>query len=376
MLKRFLIFFLIIFYFGCGQATDEKKIKEDIVKYKKKIVDLKIKVSKLEEEIKKSPSYKPDNGIFVSVSELKPDKFEHYFIVNGNVEAVKEAFISPELGGQIKKIYTREGDRVNKGTLLAELNSDIIKSSILEVENSLALAETVFKKRDGLWKKNIGSEIEYLQSKNNKESLEKKIKTLKYQLNLSRIIAPINGIVDRIDKKRGELAVPGAPLMQLVNLNTLYIKSDVSEFYLSKIKKGDNAEITFPSFPDIKINAKILRVGNVVNPQNRTFRITIEISNKKEILKPNMVAVIKLRDFIDNNSLTAPSLIIKKDTKGFYLYKVSDKKGDIEAEKVYVKTGLTSNDNTRIISGLNPGDRIIVKGYNLVKNGSKIRLKL
>lgn len=376
MLKKILILFLIIFYFGCGSSQDENKIKEEIVKHKKKIVELKSKISKLEKELNKNTDDKTNNGILVSVSEVIPGKFEHFFIINGTAEAVKDAFISPELSGQIKKIYVKEGDRVKKGAILAELNSNIVKSSISEVENSLELAKTVFKKREGLWKKNIGSEIQYLESKNNKESLENKIRTLKQQLNLSRITAPISGIVDKIDRKTGELAVPGMPLMQLVNLNILYINSDVSEYYLSRIKKGDKAEITFPSFPELKLNAEILRVGNVVNPQNRTFRITIRINNHNEILKPNMVAVIKLRDFTSNNSLTVPSIIIKKDFKGFYLYKVSDKDGNLITEKVYVKTGMTSNNKTLVISGLTSGDKVIVQGYNIVKNGSKIKIKL
>lgn len=376
MIKKYLVFFLIIFYFGCGNNQDENKIKEEIVKHKEEIVALKSKISELEKKLEKNSNNNATNGILVSVLEVKKEKFEHFFTINGTVEAVQEAFISPELSGQIKKIYVKEGDRVKKGAILADLNSNIIRSSISEIENSLKLAETVFKKREGLWKKNIGSEIQYLESKNNKESLENKIRTLKQQLNLSRITAPINGIIDKIDRKTGELAVPGLPFMQLVDLKILYINSDVSEYYLSMINKGDKAEITFPSFPDLKLNGKILRVGNVVNPQNRTFRISIKINNQNEILKPNMVSVIKLRDFINDNSLTVPSIIIKKDLKGFYMYKVAEKNGNHIAEKIYVKTGLTAKTKTMVISGLNINDKVIVQGYNIVKNGSKIKIKL
>ena len=156
--------------------------------------------------------------IAVEVKNMAYQTFSHYFTANGSVEAVKEAFISPELGGRIKSIMVNEGDRVIKGQLLATLNSNVIERGIREVQTGLELARTIYKKRLGLWEQKIGSEIQYLQAKNNKESLENKLKTLEAQLEMSKIKAPISGIVDEIAKKEGELAMPGLLLIRVVNL--------------------------------------------------------------------------------------------------------------------------------------------------------------
>ncbi len=374
MIKRILIIVVLVFMYGCNSSIDINKTRSKIDEKKNEILKLQNEINKLKKSLLKKGQNENTGKILVSVKRIKPEKFEHFHIVNGTVEAVKAAVISPEISGRIKTIYVYEGQRVKKGEVLAELNSSVIKSSILELKGSLDLANTLFKKRESLWKKNIGSEIQYLEAKNRKEALEKKIETLKNQLDMAVIKAPINGIVDNVEKKSGELAMPGLPIMEVVNLKEVYIKSDVSESYLSKIHIGDETRITFPSFPDMEWTGKILRVGNTINPLNRTFKVTVKLNNSEELLKPNLVAVLKLRDFSDENAMVVPSIIIKNDINGSYLYRVvSDGKLNI-AEKMYVKTGKMSKDEILITEGINYGDLVIVKGYNLVKNKSLVEL--
>ncbi|NIM11919.1 MAG: efflux RND transporter periplasmic adaptor subunit [Candidatus Aminicenantes bacterium] len=312
--------------------------------------------------------------VLVVVKKMAYEKFEHFFQANGSVEAVKDAFISPEINGQIKKIHVKEGQRVKEGQLLVSLNSDVIESSIAEVKTALELARTVYKKRKGLWDKQIGSEIQYLEAKTNKESLENKLKTLQAQLDMSKIRAPISGIVDKIFKKEGELAIPGMQLIQLVNLENVYINAEVSEAYIANVGKNDAVEVTLPSYPGLVMEAVIHRTGQVVNPTNRTFLVQVLLDNKEEKLKPNMMALIKMRDFFDEAALVVPSIIIKNDLEGSYLYVVEPEKGRLKARKVYVKPGLSSGSRTMIESGLEPDQQVIVKGYNLVKNGMLVKI--
>ncbi|MCK5055989.1 MAG: efflux RND transporter periplasmic adaptor subunit [Candidatus Aminicenantes bacterium] len=329
------------------------------------------------ENNKLSPGSNPGNEsrIIVEAKKIEYVKFEHFFSVNGSVEAIKEAFISPEISGQIKTVHVSEGDRVKKDQLLISLNSDVTEHGITEIKTSLKLAKTVFEKRKGLWDKKIGSEIQFLQAQTNKESLENKLKTLEARLEKTKIKAPIAGIVDQISKKQGELAIPGSLLIRVIDLRKVYANADVSEAYLSKIHKGDPVFVTFPSYPELGINASILRVANVVNPQNRTFQIKIKINNENEKLKPNIIAVIKIKDFSAESAFVVPSIIIKKDFKGTYLYVVE--RGDVKltARKIHVETGMSEKGNTMITKGLEPGLEVITGGYNLVKNGVGIKLK-
>lgn len=308
-------------------------------------------------------------SLLVETKMVVPEKFEHFFAINGSLEAVQDAFISAETSGQIKAVQVQEGQRVNKGDLLVSLNSDITRNAVAEVNNALELARTVFHKRQELWDKKIGAEIQYLEAKTSKESLENRLASLQAQLALAQVKAPFSGIVDKIFKKSGELAVPGLQLMQLVNLNRMRVNAEVSETYLGKIKKGDTIEITFPTYPGLSLETAISRIGQVVSARNRTVLVQAELDNRREQMKPNMMATLRCRDFYDPAALVVPAILVKNDLEGTYLYIVERKNGREVARKVYVTTGLTEGNRTMVVAGLAAGQNVIVSGYNLVRNG-------
>ena len=314
-------------------------------------------------------------NLLVEVKSMAPEKFEHFFAVNGSVEAVEEAFISSQTSGQIKAIHVQEGQRVKRGVLLVSLNSDITRSAMAEVQNSLDLARTVFRKRQELWDKQIGSEIQYLEAKTSKESLENRLKSLEAQLDMAEIRAPFAGIVDTIYKKAGELAVPGLQLMQLVNLDKIRINAEVAETYLGRIHPGDRIEVGFPTYPDWSLEASISRISQVVSEKNRTVLVQVVLDNIQEKMKPNMMATLRFRDFFAPEALVVPAIIIKNDVSGNYLYIVGREGEKTVASKVYVTTGLTEGNRTMIVAGLTAGQPLIVSGYNLVKNGMPVTVK-
>lgn len=357
VLQALLMIMLLALWAGCGAAKEEgagqdKNTPAVATEGKKAEVTLQVEIKK-----------------------MAPERFEHYFQINGSVEAVKEAFISPETGGQVKKIHVSEGQRVSKGQLLVSLNSETLRAGIDEVRSQLELAKTVYERQAGLWEKKIGSEVQFLQAKANREAMESRLKSMNGQLAMMEIKAPISGIVDEVARKEGELAAPGAPLLTLVDLSRVYVNADVAESYLSKINKGDAVQVTFPAFPGMMLEAKIHRIGNVVKPQNRTFLAQLALDNPDEKLKPNMVAVIRLRDFLSEAALTAPSIIIKNDINGSFLYTVDRSKSPATAQKAYVETGMSEGSQTMILKGLEPGQEIIISGYQLVKNGLPVLIR-
>ncbi|MBC35749.1 MAG: hypothetical protein CL663_06900 [Bacteroidetes bacterium] len=313
-------------------------------------------------------------AIPVSVQTLAAEKFDHYIELTGTIEAQNIAFISPEAPGQIKKIFVKEGDRVMKDQVLAELNTSVIKNQIKQAETQLELAEIVFKKQKNLWDQKIGSEIDYLTAKNNFESLESNIETLKSNLELLIIKAPFDGIIDDVILKEGELANPGAQLMQMVNLNKLYINADLAENYLAAVKKGDKVEVSFPSFPDMNMVKPIYRIGSIIHPMNRTVNVQLKVDNKKEILKPNGLAIIKINDFSEEAAIVVPSIIVKQDNRGSFLYVATKNGTDWTSKKRYVETGRTYMDKSMIINGLKAGEKVIVKGFTQITDGSTIQI--
>ncbi len=313
-----------------------------------------------------------NKGVTVEVLKLIPVKFQHFIQINGSIKAEEEAIVSTEIMGQVQKIFVAEGQTVKKGQLLVSLNTSVTESSIREVQTSLEFATKTYEKQKELWKENIGTELQYLQAKNNKETLKSRLETLQAQLEMAKLRAPFNGIVDEIYMKIGELASPGGRVFYILNLNNMKVFGDVSESYLPDIHPGDQAELSFPVYPDYIRKAKIHRTGEVINEKSRTFRIEIKLTNEEKKLKPNLITKIELNDFTDESALVIPSYVIKQDFTGWFLYVVEKKGENYVAKKTYIKPGRTYNNQTMILDGLNENDEVIVVGYNLVSGGAYI----
>ncbi len=365
------------FLVNCGSSENSiNELKKEIAEKKTNISTIKKEIKVIEEKINKATPKKDkkDIRLLVNIKQLKYEKFVHYITQNGSIEAVNSAFVSAEMNGQIKKIFVKEGDFVKKGKLLIKLNSSIIEGNIRELKTALKLAKTIFEKRKGLWDKKIGSEIQYLESKTNMDSLKNKLQTLNAQLDMSLIKAPLDGYIENVIPKVGELASPGIQLIQLINLSKLYINSDISETYLPALKKGDWVGLSFPSYPNLKKIDKVYLTGNSINVKNRTFKLKVLIDNIDGLLKPNNIALIKLKDFISDTAIVIPSVIVKRDMKGDYVYIVKTIEGKKMAKKQYIKTGLSEGGDTMVLKGLKTGEKVILKGYNLVKNGIEVKI--
>ena len=368
MKKISIIIIITAIVFGsCGKQDSPEKIQNKIFEYKEKIAEL-------QKQLDTIGNTTSGDLIPVRVKSLKKEKVTHHIKATAYIQAKVQAFVSPEMNGQIKHFYVKEGQFVKKGQTLFVLNSSVIRSSIEEVKTGLELATTLYNKQKELRDKKIGKELDYLQAKNRKESLEAKLKTLNAQLNMTVVKAPVSGIVDEIYLKEGEMAAPGRQVINLVNLHKMEADADVSEKYLPYIHSGDSAILTFPAYPDLEIKTKISRTGNVINPINRTFKVEIDFINRDNKIKPNMIAQVSLADY-SGEDLIIPSILVKKDTKGDYVFLVNNKNGNDIAEKVYVKTSYLIGDKIVIEEGLKEGDRLITEGYNLVSNNQKVTIK-
>ncbi|MCK5168485.1 MAG: efflux RND transporter periplasmic adaptor subunit, partial [Bacteroidales bacterium] len=183
-----------------------------------------------------------------------------------------------------------------------------------------------------------------------------------------------DGIVDKIFPKEGEMAGPAFPVIEFVNLKKLTIKADVSEAHINKIKAGQVVELSFSSLPDYKVKTPVVQVSNVIESASRTFEIEMEINNPGEKIKPNMVSTIHINDFSTNKAFVVPSLVIRKDITGNYVYIVNQEDNKNIIGKKYISTGLSYDENTVITQGLNAGDKVIIKGFHLVSAGVPVNI--
>lgn len=360
--------------FGCSSSSGMEDKKNQLAEYKKQMMELKANISQLEKEIAaEDPSAVEDANTKILVSTMSVGKstFRHEIEVRGSVASKKNVMISAETMGRIQSIPVKEGQKVAAGQLLIKLNADILENNVAEVETQLELATAVFERQANLWKQNIGTEIQYLQAKNNKESLERRLSTLKSQLDQAYVRAPFSGVVDDIPVKVGEMAQPGLPLVRVVNPREMYITADVPEVYLGKFEVGDEVNVFLP-VQDQNLTTKITALGQVVNEQNRTFKLEVSLPSGISDFRPNQVAVLRLTDYQNEEAITLPTKIIQSDTEGKFVYVASKNGGKQVAKKVYVKPGKSFENRTEILSGLSGSEKVITKGYRDVSEGVEL----
>ncbi|MCH1401397.1 MAG: efflux RND transporter periplasmic adaptor subunit [Schleiferiaceae bacterium] len=311
----------------------------------------------------------------VTTYEVNPAMFSHYFEVFGKVEADKSINLYPLNSGKVERIHVKEGQKVSQGQLLVSLDTDLMESSIKELETAISLAKTVFTKQQRLWiDEQIGSEIQYLQAKNNYDGLVQKRQTLKEQKSMSEVRAPFAGTIDEVFTKEGELAAPQMPTIRLVNTSSVYIKADVPESYSNRVKVGTPANVAFTSM-DYEVASEVLQVGQFIQEGNRTFSINVSLPEADDV-KPNQMVHVALQDYKNETALSVPSSLVQQDVEGNDFVFALNKMGAYsEVSKVFVEAGLTYEGRTEIKSGIEVGAQLVDKGSRSVRTGQRVHVK-
>ncbi|BDC98929.1 efflux RND transporter periplasmic adaptor subunit [Persicobacter psychrovividus] len=350
---------------ACNDHSLENK-KEELSELRAELAETKAKIKVVEQQILDlDPDAFNASGSVLNVATIpvRSQSFEHMIDVRGEVQSRKNVMLSAEMMGRVEKINVVEGSVVKKGQSLLHLDADQVVNGIAEVKTSLEFAEKMYKKRAALWEKKVGSEVQYLEAKNQYESLQRKLATLNSQLDQARVKAPFNGQVDEVIAKDGEVVSPGMPLLRLAGSTDMYIRAEVSERYIGKFKRGDQVTVRFPSL-NKTVNSTIASLGQVINKSNRTFTIEIRLDGETEgMVKPNLLAVVEVRDYQADGAIVVPTKLIQKDSEGYYVYTV---KTDGKAQKAHrsrVELGKSFRGETEITRGLTDGDEVITEGY-------------
>lgn len=354
-------------------ATSSGDKQEQLKKLKTERDELAKKITALEEEIAKtSPdSTKKVRTKDVMVTEVVAKKFEYFVSTQGGVEAEENINVSAKSPGTITQVYVTEGQTVSKGQVLAQLDNSVIKANIDAMKAQLQLATTVYERQKNLWEQKIGSEVQFLKTKTDKEALEKQLSATLEQEDMTKIKAPISGTVDAVIAKVGEAAAPGQPAFRVVNSSNLKIKANVSEAYVTDIKKGNKVVVTIPELKK-DINATVTFVGKTIDQNSRTFVVEIKLPALAD-LRPNMTGVVKVIFNSVPSAIVVPINAVQEvNNQKVVFVAEQDGKQMIARKKVITVEAVYGNEAE--VKGLNAGDRVITFGYQGLNDGQAISI--
>ncbi|PZF73093.1 efflux RND transporter periplasmic adaptor subunit [Taibaiella soli] len=347
-----------------GGQTGEEKADAKLAKLKKQRSEIDIQIKELE-------SKNPDTtrkATPVSITVVNPVDFTAYVEVQAQILSDENVAATSQTQGTIKSVLVRTGDKVKKGQLLATLDNALIDQQISGMEPNIQLLKSLYEKQQKLWAEDIGSEVQLLTAKANYEAIVKQKSALIAQKNMARIISPIDGVVDAVAIKEGDVISPMLGAIRIVNFNKLRAEATLGENYLGKVKTGDNVILEFPDLND-SLKTKLTYVAQAVDPISRAFVAQARLGYNAK-LHPNMSCKMKIANYENSHAIVVPVSVIQKTANGDMLYVAN---GD-KAKSVIVTTGRISNGQVEILSGLNAGDKIITEGFEETDNGEKIKI--
>ncbi|NPA13091.1 MAG: efflux RND transporter periplasmic adaptor subunit [Aquificae bacterium] len=339
---------------------------------------------------------------------VKTTRVEKTYQVDGSVIADNYAKVSTKLMAKILDIKVKEGDTVQKGQLLAVLDDSELKQNIKEAKAGLEelakareeaksglkaaeagyqFAKRTYERFKNLYKDNavskqqleeietkmIGAKAQVDAIKAKLKQLDAKEKQVKAKLNYIKIMqgyayvkAPFNGVVIKKMNDVGDMAAPGMPIFIIGDKNLRFLTM-VDEKLINSVNIGDTIEVNVETIGKT-YDATVIEKSNSVDPVNRTFKVKAELPFDPE-LKPGMYGKVRIKIGEEEKILIPKSALVRWGQLDA-VYTV-DEKGI--AHLTFVKVGEEIDGKVEILSGLKPGDVIVVSGVEQACEGCKVR---
>ncbi|MBL6645028.1 MAG: efflux RND transporter periplasmic adaptor subunit [Flavobacteriales bacterium] len=294
--------------------------------------------------------------------------FDHFFTVQGNVETDRLAQVFPMTQGTVLRIRVEEGQTVQKGQVLMDLDNEAVARNQDELDTRLTLAKDVLARQERLWEQGIGTEVQLLEARTNVKALEESIAAFTEQVDFGKVTAPFAGTVDRIFAKEGGMASPMQPVARVMDLDDMYVRAKVSDHYVGKVEAGQRVDIAMAG--RATLTSAISRVGRYIEPANRTFEIVVPVPEGSELL-PNEFAALHINDLHLDSAISLPSSLILQNREGLdFVYTIEGGK----AVRQPVQIGPSADERVLILEGVSPGMTIIDRGAGQVVEGEAVQI--
>jgi RND family efflux transporter MFP subunit len=386
----------LVFLSSCGEskkdgnaALNDKKVALEKLKGEKEKVDGEI--ASLEKEIAKldTSAAAQQKTKLVAIQTLAITDFAHYIELQGRVDAENVSYITPRGGpGQVKAIYVKQGQLVKKGQLLLKLDDAIIQQNIVaakqgleSIKTQLSFAKNIYQRQKNLWDQGIGTEVQLITAKNNVATLENQleasqenVKSIQVQSNTSLVYSDVNGVADMMTVKVGEIfGAAGGGVIKIVNNSLLKVTSNIPENYLGTVSRGSAVIVQMPDV-NKTFNTTVDFVGASIDIINRGFVVEAKLP-ADPALKPNQIALMKIKDYAVDNTIAIPLNTLQNDEKGKFVMVASTENGKMIARKRIVNIGLLSGDLLEVKTGLKAGDVLVTEGYASLYEGQLLTTK-
>ena len=306
----------------------------------------------------------------VTVKKIKSTVEKESLTYSGTIEADNTVSLGFSVPGRISKVYVQEGQKVNKGQLLASIDQTTYKNAFDIANAGLEQANDNFKRLNSLYQKGslperdfIAVKVAVAQANANKNLAAKNLADTK-------LYAPFSGMITAKMTEIGATAAPGVPAFTVMKTDKVYAKASITESEISKLKIGTDAKVEISSLNET-FNGKVAIVNPSADAVTRTFNVKVRLDNKEDKLLPGMISNIKINTGNTVDVITVPSESIIRDANNIlYVFVVKENK----AIKKRVSLGSFKGNEVIVTKGLSIGDSVVIAGNKNLKDGQTVSL--
>ena len=315
----------------------------------------------------------PEKIVRVELLRVEPRNMVEEFTLPGSLEAWQDLLLAAEISGPVEKVGAEEGARVHQGQALVQIDTLTLQANRDRARSEFELRRKTAERLKKLHDEQLVSSQEYDNAVSALEMAKSSLRSAEIMLEKGLLQAPIDGLLEERFVDPGEYVGVGDPLVRVVQIDRLKVNVDVPEKDIRYLHKGDIVKLdgsVVGGWKEGTLKGKITHLGYVADAQTRTYRVRIEIDNAGRTLRPGMILRAHFaRRHLDQVLVVPLYAVVEREGRKFLFLQ----EGDIARQR-QVQLGATLNGDVVIQEGLRPGDRVVIKGQQLLID--KVRIQV
>jgi len=312
-----------------------------------------------------------EQTVRVKVQQIQAETVNGEQGFSGTIEESSGTSLSFAVTGTIKKIHVSAGQMVAAGQLIAELDPTTLQNAYTIAKTSLEQAQDTYNRMKELHDAGSLPEMQWISIENQLKSAMASEAMSKKSLNDTKLYAPFSGYIASRDGEIGQNAIPGSPIVKLVNIGSVKVKISVPENEVQRIAKGSSMKIIVPALNNREFSGRVTERGVSADPRSRTYEVKATIQNPGSQLLPGMICQAFTNYMQGATGVFVPANLVQLDGNNkTFVWVVNGGKA--------LKREITINNETaqgvQVSGGLSAGDHIIVAGQQKVSNGMKVEV--
>ena len=308
----------------------------------------------------------------VRVEEVACGTMEAAHSYVGTITADKAVTLSFETGGALQRVCVRAGQKVAKGTLLAELDNRTALNAYQAAKVTLERAEDGYRRAESVYRQGSLPEVKWVEIQTQLNQAKSMAEICKKNLENCNMYAPQSGTIGNIQAEAGMNIMPFQPVMQLLDMSRISVSVSIPEKEIASLRIGQSARVSVQALEAV-FEAKVTEIGVVADPLSHAYPVSLQVARPDAKLLPGMVCRVEMADAdtgVTSIEIPAKTVQISNDGREFVWLCIDGK-----AHKAFITTGGFTANGVRVTEGLKPGDRIITDGSQKISENTLLQIK-